>query len=490
MNIDAAAAELAIHIERLANIPVKFTENQTENHKKGFSGLLRDLFSLLENPQDETSQKDVILALRTQLASIAISSGGLLKAITLPDNIDKAGWLCVLAAQITVMLGTITLKSAFNNKLYFHLYNKNFPEWAHPHCDDWGRTGVNLLYKLGHYQTVFDAALYNDDFETVTSLLNVFKSKQIDANKYLKASLEFALRHKKLVMVQKLLLKMHPEMPALFATRMISQIESSGLIEANHLKYRVDKNTFHDDLTALIKLLVDNNLLAVAPESLDNIKHEAIIKPRTTPGLINLKNYESEPTQFSGQLDCAPAEIDEVFEILVTILDKLKDDTTRNTFLHDQTFYKTPIPFTPGILCALSFQIAAILGGHHSQDGFIVIKTYKEGLQRSLRENMTSLDLTRWQSRILVMLELFTPIPMTEGDIGDNSFDLSQAQPTQLLPNPEEAIRRNQDELKNKISPPMAPPALTTVLLTPLMHSQIQRGRRQQNRCGDRCKII
>lgn len=468
MFLYSAADKLAQFIAEKTNNALK----PDEKFKVALKNFLNDLFILHDDPNDMDSQQKTYDALIQQLTDIFTNHNaiGLFASHNPKKSIALA---CVYAAQITGIRGLLKNKDAFSDTTYFAMYHRHFvkPLPYFPLYDedeeaaykkecmsrkDWHVKMVDLLKALGYGKMVsahHAIPNVNDVTFSSDSIQHI-----IDKNAYGETAIDIALRYRKPEIVHALLYRMHPNALSLFATRMTALINDSKVFDKHH----ADKDSFH----LFIKAFFQYKLIAISPESLDNIHAwatqntalvqpedlaninswasisprlannappvEYTIKPRTSSGLIHLKNYKALPEAFQGDLECAPSEMEEVFEILVSILDKLQDPKTRKNFFEDKEFYPTEIPFTPGMLCTLSFQIAACLGGHHAQDETFDMKTFVAGHKGSFKSDISAFVLTKWHFRILSMLEFLKPIHNTI-DPFDNKYGKNGKLNTDLL---------------------------------------------------------
>jgi len=400
MKLDAAINTLASFIAEKTNRAVVPDEHFKQSLKKFFT----DIFNLLVNPHDSEAQQEAFDGFSMQLAALAVKLGGLRFSQHDPLTPQLVAKICAHTAQIAAMRGLIKHKDGFVSDFYRVEYNLHFSNNMAPNM--WDNNMSSLLRVLGLDNTIIDLHYRIANLQEITLKEEAFISEK-NANH--ETALELASRYNKPKIVRTLF-------SFLLATKMISLIDDSGLF------HKPDHHKLREFIATLFScdFVAHGNVTSL----------EYMPAPRTSPGLIHLKNYDETPEAFKGKLDCASSEIEEVLEMLVTILTKLKDKKTRDTFLNDQEFYPTNTAFSPAILCTLSFNLARLLG-HHTRDNLLYLPSYGYYHRTAFGDQLSDKALAKWQSRTLVMLEFFKHTKIQDGDSNDDAFERTKpAAPT------------------------------------------------------------
>jgi hypothetical protein len=457
-----------------------------EKFKVYLINLLDDLFLLHDAPNDAESPQKTFAAFMQQLTAISEKYPALGLNVFSRYSHEKAIALaCVFAAQIAGMRGLLKNKDAFRNTTYINMFHRHFltPLSSSPSHEessqyhrnsiaqqDWFSRMANLILFLDCEITIHThyhiANLPEIKVHTELNVKEAFESK----NAYEETALEIALRYKNPEIISKILYHLHPNAPLLYATRMARLITDSKVFVKKEYIHIDNIQKLIDSIQILIDRLMRYDILNISPSSINNIyawnenNAEHTLNPRTTPGCVQLKNYAATPKEFKGDLECAPSEIEEAFEILISILDKLKDPVEREDFSD----------VTPDILCTLSFQIASKLG-HHNQDKPYDMTTYTIAHNKSFDLSVFKSSLAKWEFRTLELLGIIKHLKEKE-DAFDKDDGKYGTLNTDLLKRWE---NRQQSE---------SVPAATQAPYTPLQTAQTPAGTssssKNQNTCN------
>ncbi|MFI4956221.1 MAG: ankyrin repeat domain-containing protein [Gammaproteobacteria bacterium] len=180
-----------------------------------------------------------------------------------------------------------------------------------------------------------------------------------------------------------------------------------------------DMTLLDGQLTEFFSLLTHHGILQIDFKP----KTKVAIKNRATPrGFALLANYGDLTKNIQQgplilepfQLKCAPSESEEVLEILLVVFEKLFNPATFNTFFDPNSFVKTSISMTAGLLCALVTRITAGMG-IHSHDDIYTISTYTSAYEAAFKVRIDATNWARWELRIYQLLNLMRPD--TEGEL-------------------------------------------------------------------------